>query len=107
MERLDIYLDMLHDYMFTRDHYSIDTMCERDTGIGFCWYIHLNVDEFKDLIYKDFAACLPELHEMIQAYYRKFNVNELPNGSKGLKVIKMRIILIKGAIHLMHLEKEP
>lgn len=101
MERLDIYLDMLHDYMLTRDHYSIDTMNKLKTGDGFCWYMHKNADEFKNLIYADFKACLPELHEMIQIYCRKYNIKELPSGSKSLKVIRIRIILIKCAIHLM------
>ena len=101
MERLDIYLDMLHDYMHTRDHYNFRTMHERNTGAGFSWYIHVNVEAFRAEIYEDFGACLPELHLIVEAYNRKNNLEELPKGCEGIKIINLRIAMIKKAIELL------
>ncbi|MEY3984333.1 MAG: hypothetical protein RL160_1892 [Bacteroidota bacterium] len=101
MERLNIYLEMLHDYMHTRDHYSFWTMEEYATLNDFDWYLsHSN---------RNFHAAsvvhqLPELAFLNDLYGMCSLRGSIADGVAGIEHINTRIALLVEAIELLIIE---
>ena len=97
MNRQDIYLQALSDYMATRDNYTVDTMVERCTGLGFCYYFQERIGG--ESFYSEMDELLPELHKVLVS-----RGGQVPYSKHGLEYVERRISMLKQALAMMEQE---
>lgn len=106
MERLNIYLEMLHDYAHTRDHYSFWTMEENATLNDFDWYLsHRSQEPGADKFYQ-LDAALPELAFLNELHNMCSLRGKIQDGVAGIEHINTRIAMLIDAIELLLKESD-
>ncbi len=106
MERLNIYLEMLHDYAHTRDHYSFWTMEEYATLNDFDWYLSHRNQEPGEGYYNKLDASLPELAFFNELHNMCCLRGKIDDGVAGIEHINTRIGLLMDAIELLLTESD-
>lgn len=101
MERLNIYLEMLHDYMHTRDHYSFWTMEEYATLNDFDWYLSHSKRDFHETKFKPMMQKLPQLAFLNDIYGMRNISGKIGDGVAGIEHINTRIAVLVEAIELL------
>jgi hypothetical protein len=101
IERLNIYLEMLHDYVHTRDHYSFWTMEEYATLNDFDWYLSHRNHEPGEGNYHNLDAALPELAFLNELHDMCCLRGKIADGVAGIEHINTRIALLIEAIELL------
>jgi hypothetical protein len=101
MDRLNIYLEMLHDYVLTRDHYNFWTMEEYATLNDFDWYLTHSNREFDAEKCHNLADALPELAFLNELYGICSLRGRIEAGVTGIEHINTRILVLKEAIELL------
>lgn len=102
MNRQDIYLQALSDYMATRDNYTVDTMVERCTGLGFCYYFQERIGGRS--FYSEMDELLPELHSVLVKYANNACGSSVPYSKHGLEYVERRIEMLKQALAMLEQE---
>jgi hypothetical protein len=101
MERMNIYLEMLHDYAYIRDHYNFWTMEEYATLNDFDWYLSHRNREYGEAKYSKMERTLPELEFLCDLHDMCSLGGTIKDGITGIEHINTRIALLMDAIELL------